>query len=34
MLMTREPECGIPDAGASHGKTNGLNLFYVSGNGG
>jgi len=25
---------GIPDAGTSHGKTNGLNIFYVSDNGG
>jgi hypothetical protein len=34
MLTEREPQYGIPDAGASYGKTNGLNLFYVSENGG
>ena len=34
MLTERQPEYGIPDAGASYGKTNGLNFFYVSENGG
>ena len=33
MATNRVPKHGIPDAGASHGKTNGLNFFYVSGNG-
>lgn len=33
MAMSRVPKYGIPDAGASSGKTNGLNFFYVSGNG-
>ena len=33
MLTNRAPEWGIPDAGASYGKTNGLNIFYVSDNG-
>ena len=33
MLTQRVPIYGIPDAGASYGKTNGLNIFYVSGNG-
>jgi len=32
MLTDRLPMFGIPDAGASYGKTNGLNIFYVSGN--
>ena len=32
MLTQLLPMYGIPDAGASHGKTNGLNIFYVSGN--
>jgi hypothetical protein len=34
MLTERQPEYGIPDAGSSYSKTNGLNLFYVSENGG
>ncbi len=33
MLNSRVPMYGIPDAGASYGKTNGLNIFYVSQNG-
>lgn len=33
MLTNREPMYGIPDAGASYGKTNCLNIFYVSDNG-
>ncbi|HEX4266165.1 MAG TPA: hypothetical protein VH597_17645 [Verrucomicrobiae bacterium] len=33
MLTNRLQKYGIPDAGASHGKTNSLNIFYVSGNG-
>jgi hypothetical protein len=33
MLTNRAPMYGIQDAGASYGKTNGLNIFYVSGNG-
>lgn len=33
MVTSRVPMYGIPDAGASHGKTNGLNFFYVSQNG-
>ena len=33
MATNRLPMYGIPDAGASYGKTNGLNIFYVSGNG-
>jgi hypothetical protein len=33
MLLNRLQQYGIPDAGASYGKTNGLNIFYVSGNG-
>ena len=32
MLTSRVSTYGIPDAGASFGKTNGLNIFYVSGN--
>ena len=32
MVKSRMPLGGIPDAGASYGKTNGLNIFYVSGN--
>jgi hypothetical protein len=32
MLTERVPMYGIPDAGTSHGKTNGLNIYYVSGN--
>ena len=33
MLTNRVPEMGLPDAGASQGKTNSLNFFYVSDNG-
>lgn len=33
MLTNRVPLYGIPEAGASYGKTNGLNFFYVSQNG-
>src|SRR5882757_9716306 len=33
MVTSRMPMYGIPDAGASYGKTNGLNIFYVSANG-
>jgi hypothetical protein len=33
MATNRVPMYGIPDAGTSHGKTNGLNFFYVSDNG-
>ena len=33
MATNRVPMFGIPDAGASLGKTNGLNIFYVSANG-
>jgi len=33
MLLYRMPMYGIPDAGATHGKTNSLNFFYVSDNG-
>jgi hypothetical protein len=33
MATNRVPMYGIPDAGASYGKTNGLNFFYVSDNG-
>lgn len=33
MLLTRVPMYGIPDAGSSYGKTNALNIFYVSQNG-
>lgn len=33
MLTSRMPMYGIPDAGASYGKTNALNIFYVSQNG-
>jgi hypothetical protein len=32
MDTSRMPMFGIPDAGASYGKTNGLNFFYVSDN--
>jgi hypothetical protein len=32
MLTNRLPAYGIPDAGASYGITNGLNIFFVSGN--
>lgn len=33
MVTSRVPMYGIPDAGASYGKTNALNIFYVSQNG-
>jgi hypothetical protein len=32
MVTSRMPMYGVPDAGASYGKTNGLNFFYVSDN--